>query len=200
MVDRPPRCDCGGYPHDETCPRTLAKKAKKMTKKKDAPHVVIGHNSIRCINCGDELMLPLPLSVNVVVGMGEGFTKDHRECEPSEFGRKRFEFETPDEWFKSWDTGLSSKVIYHVMTDTYLPGKGSELPRDADDFGRCYRLLKKFAPWRATLSRVSDRFSEWAPIVKAWAELEELFEKKEFAKLHTRLTELGKHPQDVTNA
>lgn len=82
---------------------------------------------------------------------------------------------TPTEWLLSDDTGMSSKTILAVMTGS----TGSHIgypPADNDDFGRCYRLLKLFPQWRSRLQEVAVAFPEWGPKVKAWAELEALWE------------------------
>lgn len=82
---------------------------------------------------------------------------------------------TPTEWLMSDDTGTSSKTILSVMTNTSGHYLGSP-PADNDDFGRCYRLLLVFPQWRSRLQEVADRFPAWGPMVKAWEELETLWE------------------------
>lgn len=85
---------------------------------------------------------------------------------------------TPEAWLRGTDTGRSSLCIYHVM----VGGDRREsaifkgfLPLDWDDFGRCYRLLKKFPAWRARLPEVAKRFPEWEGVVKKWDCIEKAF-------------------------
>lgn len=83
-------------------------------------------------------------------------------------------------WLRSWDTGLSSLTIHHVLRPALWQGQSRPCPpSDPSDFGRCHRLLKIAPPeWRANLSRVTDRFPEWAPLVARWSDLEALYEKE----------------------
>lgn len=110
---------------------------------------------------------------------------------------------------QSGDTGVSSRTIYAVMTMTgqadgakagsptglaALHKVGADIPYDADDFGRCYRLLKRHPAWVARLGEVADRFPEWKPLVESWAELTALWELESptgyAPKLDARLSRL----------
>lgn len=158
--------------------RRAAKKAKKS-----APHVVMGGKGVRCLNCGTEEDAHFPVRLEVLKAIGNAFEKEHAHCEPSEAGAARLAFKTPAEWLDSWDTGVSSKTIWWVMTGLN-PGFGSPLgcgpdvPHDPDDFGRCYRLLAAFPDWRARLPEVSARFPAWSRLVAHWADLEKLYEEE----------------------
>lgn len=84
---------------------------------------------------------------------------------------------TPMEWLMSDDCGTSSETICMVMTSSNpLHHRLGRPPSDNDDFGRCYRLLKLFPEWRSRLPEVAQRFPAWGPLVKAWTELETLWE------------------------
>ncbi len=78
-------------------------------------------------------------------------------------------------WIDGGDTGASSKTIWHILTK--LPGKVHryDVPHDADDFGRCARLLEHIPEWRARLVEMADRCSEWKAIVYNWDELVDLY-------------------------
>lgn len=80
------------------------------------------------------------------------------------------------EWLMSDDTGMSSQTIFSVMTRTKsrLP---YGTPLDADDFGRCHRLLNKFPEWRERLNEVALLLPEWGPLVREWSRLTELYLK-----------------------
>ena len=78
-------------------------------------------------------------------------------------------------WIVGGDTGISSKTIWSVMMGAE-PSYPCE-PSDPDDFGRCYRLLKIAPPsWRASLSRVSEKYPVWTALVRQWDELTALYE------------------------
>lgn len=79
-----------------------------------------------------------------------------------------------NQWITGRDTGISSKVIWSVM-QMVTPGD-TGVPHDADDFGRCYRLLKIVPEWRATLPLVSRQYPEWTAIVREWDRLTALYE------------------------
>lgn len=145
-----------------------------------AKHIVMGPNSLRCLNCGREQELVMPCSISVLQGAGAGFTKDHYDCEPSAAGKARFEYTNPWEWHRSWDTGISSLVIYSVMEDALMPKTyGKEFfPHDPADFGRCHRLLKVGDQYRERLHEVSDKYPQWEGFVDAWDELTALWEEE----------------------
>jgi len=85
---------------------------------------------------------------------------------------------TPMEWLMGGDTGISSKTILSAMTGTPMTGGfGPDIPGDGVDFGRCYRLLKLFPEWRANLSKVSDAYPQWTPLVREWDSLEKAYEE-----------------------
>lgn len=148
-------------------------------------HVTVGFNSVRYLHCGREQEIAMPCSVNVYKGICEGFTEDHRHCEPSPAGKARFEYSTPEEWLRSWDAGTSALTIYNVLRGGVnvlrdgvgFGSHGPDIPYDPADFGRCYRLLEVAPPsWRESLRRVAERHPAWQPFVDAWDELTALYE------------------------
>jgi hypothetical protein len=82
---------------------------------------------------------------------------------------------TPTEWLLSDDTCMSSKTICAVMTGTKYADP--DVPYDAGDFGRCYRLLELFPEWRARLPEVAAKHPKWGPLVSAWDELTALYRR-----------------------
>lgn len=165
-----------------------------MTKKKTAGHVVLGNNSLRCLNCGDEYHIDMAqgISLGMMAGMARGYAADHRKCKPSVAGRARFEYTTPEQWARSWDTGMSSMTIYNFM-QTGLTQRAAT-PSDPSDFGRCYRLLKVAPEWRERLCEMAEAIEVWRPLVLVWAELEKLFEEEspsgKCPRLFARMQEL----------
>lgn len=159
-------------------------------------HVVMGNNSLRCLNCGDESFLNMSrgLSINMMLGLSKGFSKDHARCKPTARGRERFEYTTPGGWLKSWDTGQSSLTIYGFMDSGRTINVS--VPHDPADFGRCYRLLKVAPAWRARMWEMGAEIPAWSKLCDAWSELETLFEEEspsgECPKLYARIQELGR--------
>lgn len=97
---------------------------------------------------------------------------------------------TPIDWLMSGDTGTSSKTICSVMTGSDTPKFGPDVPHDADDFGRCYRLLQLFPDWRRRLPEVAAVHPKWGPMVAAWDELTALYEAKDYDRFWTRIQAL----------
>lgn len=88
---------------------------------------------------------------------------------------------SPLAWLLSGDTGISSTTIWSVMMGEKPSGGGGfgpSVPWDPSDFGRCYRLLKRFPAWRKRLGEVADALPDWAPLVREWDELERLYEQE----------------------
>lgn len=81
-------------------------------------------------------------------------------------------------WLSNGDTGISSETIWSVMMGRPVKERHWNMPRDPDDFGRCYRLLKIMPSWRERLPEVSAKFPGWKPLVDAWDELTALYEQE----------------------
>src|SRR5271154_1854162 len=131
-------------------------------------HTFMGNNSVRCFNCGTEQKFAEAegggFDINVMLGTMKGFDKGHAKCKPSQRGKDRFIYKTPDEWFASWDTGTSSITLYAIISGKpVMPSSRPEPPSDPSDFGRCYRLLKLIdhAVHVETLKTVAARFPSW---------------------------------------
>lgn len=93
-------------------------------------------------------------------------------------------------WLRGVDTGASSKTIFfHLCGENYSwqveasAGRGFDgmtaAPRDGADFGRCYRLLKRFPEWRARLPELAAKLpdTQWPKLVAKWDELTGIYEK-----------------------
>jgi len=82
-------------------------------------------------------------------------------------------------WIMGGNTGISSKVIFSVMTgapvELVLQGWTPDVPHDPSDFGRCYRLLKEFPEWRKRLREVSDKYTPWTAFVMNWGRLSDMY-------------------------
>lgn len=83
-----------------------------------------------------------------------------------------------ERWWKGLDVGMSSAAIFAVFCEPQFQFEAKEMsrgaiPRDADDFGRCCRLLDAFPEWRPQLNRVAEAYPEtkWKTIVDRWDEI-----------------------------
>jgi len=94
------------------------------------------------------------------------------------------------QWLLGGDTGMSSKTICAVMAGVKTPPYCGDVPGDPDDFGRCYRLLKLIPTWRARMQEVADRYKEWGPLVREWAELTRMYEAQQTMVMYKRMKEL----------
>jgi hypothetical protein len=87
----------------------------------------------------------------------------------------------PEErWWNGIDVGASSAAVFAVFCKEKFRFAAQEMsrgavPRDADDFERCSRLLGLFPKWRAELERVANAYPDgaWPKIVSKWDELEQ---------------------------
>lgn len=73
------------------------------------------------------------------------------------------------EWLSSGSTGASAESIA-----AHLAGHGSQwgdYPHDADDFGRCERLLDLVPSLRADLHRMAEVNAYWAALVPHWDDI-----------------------------
>jgi hypothetical protein len=129
-----------------------------------------------CTRCGEGLTINLPQRFEVVTGAMLGFVRAHAHCEPGQYFPKPPM--NPEEWAAGRDTGISSLTIYRVMTGKPSHNGTYHTPRDPDDFGRCYRLLKLFPQWRSRLPEFAEKFPKWARLIAEWDELTALYEEE----------------------
>lgn len=106
----------------------------------------------------------------------------------------------PARWFAGYDTGNSSLTIADCFCN--IPGGSMDLnkslPRDADDFGRCVRLLDAMPKWRARLSHVAKTSPEWEPLINEWEQLERMYRNGHLDQVSTFLRELSNTTQVVS--
>lgn len=100
-------------------------------------------------------------------------------------------------WMLGGDTGVSSETIVRVAAGIE-PGEDDnfDAPYDPSDFGRCYRLLRKFPELNKKLPLVAKKCKAFAPLVANWDELVALWEEESnngtgrAPKLYARMKEL----------
>lgn len=97
------------------------------------------------------------------------------------------------------DMGMSSKTIYSVFQrDKSCLDSHPDIPYDPDDFGRCYRLLKKIKQGKELIEKVAKEYPMWTPFAREWDELTRLWEEesqrpeKTAPKLYKKMQELVK--------
>jgi hypothetical protein len=84
-------------------------------------------------------------------------------------------------WISGRDTGISSKTMFAALSGADIGPKklncfeGRDIPKDMDDFGRCYRLILAVPEWRDYLGRVSMVFPAWTPFIREWETLQSLY-------------------------
>lgn len=83
------------------------------------------------------------------------------------------------EWWRSGDTGLSSRYIAAVFCDIPAMRQITEeaAPRDTSDVGRCVRLLDLAAAngldWRGRIGSLATGHGDrWAALARRWTEIE----------------------------
>lgn len=95
-------------------------------------------------------------------------------------------------WIVGGDTGISSKTIWSVMNG--VDPDWADVPHDCDDFGRCFRLLLLVPEWRRRLELVAYAYPKWAPMVREWDSLSQLYmaglKTDDFNALNQRLRQL----------
>lgn len=91
-------------------------------------------------------------------------------------------------WALGTDTGTSAMTLLLVLGESAAAkarvssrlcgGRIPDAPHDADDLGRCIRLLDRFPAWRERLDEVAAAHPVWAPLVAALGELEALYREE----------------------
>ena len=104
-------------------------------------------------------------------------------------------------WLAAGERGLSSEAIVQRLTgikvNTGRDEGAVEPPHDPSDFRRCVELLESVPPARTYLPLMADVSPQWARIVDAWDELENLLSEEEHRtdgkapRLYRRLKQLA---------
>jgi hypothetical protein len=82
-----------------------------------------------------------------------------------------------ERWWKGLDVGTSSAAIFAVFSNLHREAardlSRGAVPHDADDFGRCKRLLELFPEWIASLDLVAIAHPDtpWPRLVERWQDL-----------------------------
>lgn len=111
-------------------------------------------------------------------------SEDGSEYLRNELDKSLSDYDKDVAWIKGWDTGISSKTLYYFFHDNDI-WDHADAPRDADDFGRCYRLMKKFPEWDIKKAKAIPR---WEELVDRWTELVDLYEQKKYDEVYVILS------------
>ena len=95
---------------------------------------------------------------------------------------------TPAEWLASDDVGLSSSYMITVLTSIGHPSPNGDAPRDADDLGRCIRMVKACG-LEDKVSLMLDMGQQWKRIAKNWEHLVKLYEQEQYSEIYAFLRE-----------
>lgn len=82
---------------------------------------------------------------------------------------------SPHEWLASDDVGLSSKYMISVLAGLGSPLPNGDTPRDADDLGRCIRMVKA-CDLESQIPRLLIMGDTWKKIAENWQKLNALYD------------------------
>jgi hypothetical protein len=83
------------------------------------------------------------------------------------------------DWLRSDEVGLSSRYLASVLSGRFIADR--HYPRDADDFGRCVKLLDAAPELREHLPLMHEHGEEWSRLVGRWQEAEKAYRDGDFA-------------------
>lgn len=92
-------------------------------------------------------------------------------------------------WLQSDDVGTSSKVMARYLISRTAAVE-LDYPRDADDFGRCYRMLRACNINPERVIEMTTVSTQWAALSLAWPILETLHEANNQSELSNRIDQL----------
>lgn len=88
-------------------------------------------------------------------------------------------------WLVSHDTGRSSLTMVSRNFDLPIYDPSWSYPHDADDFGRCYRLLK--ADPKIKIEKMKGFNRIWDDLVDMWQELTDMYEQSEGRGIYRKI-------------
>lgn len=90
-------------------------------------------------------------------------------------------------WLSSDDTGASSCFMAQILSGLMQPNQHGDYPRDADDLGRCIRLLEAVPELVDRLERLKQCGPFWHLVVTNWCHWESLYRAEQFAELYDEM-------------
>jgi hypothetical protein len=96
-------------------------------------------------------------------------------------------------WLVSDDTGSSSRFMARVLSAPEQIDQHGDYPRDADDLGRCFRLIEAAPELAQNLERMKQCGPHWKLVILNWEKWKDLYESEESNKLHHAMKEAYRH-------
>lgn len=101
------------------------------------------------------------------------------------------------EWIATHHVGVSSKTMWTglmgVSSKPQYPFVSFDIPYDSDDFSRCYDLVKfcEVDP-ENDFPKILQCFPWFAPIIRNWRRLVEMYEAEDHKGVHNLLLDVRK--------
>jgi|TARA_B110000211_G_scaffold207660_1_gene243635 hypothetical protein len=95
---------------------------------------------------------------------------------------------TPTEWLASDDVGMSSRYLLSLLTDEALFKAEYAVPHDADDLGRCIRMVE-VCHLQESLQKLEKQECKWKEIGERWWDLVELYTDKDYKQIYDFLSD-----------
>lgn len=104
------------------------------------------------------------------------------------------------EWIATHHTGLSSIAMWSALMGRQPAKIWFGIPHDADDFSRCYDLVK-FCEISTDddFPKIIQVLPWYAPILDKWEELSEMFEDRDYRGVNVLLRKLLRECQSIKN-
>ena len=99
-------------------------------------------------------------------------------------------------WLISDDTGMSSEYMAGELSGQF--SRPYAHPYDADDFGRCSRLLVAVPELRERLDQMRLKSAEWSRLVYCWEQVEAAIRSEDYADANSLVVNAVRSAQTVT--
>ena len=160
-------------------------------------HTTIRNGALFCLHCGKGQTIKTPIGISEMWEMFKDFNADHAKCKktwtPPEPDMSLSEIERVDWWMQYGERGISSNtmvcVCYSIETKDIMQDFGFCHPLDADDFRRCWLLVKAVPEIKKRFLALSLVSFEWCGIVEGWEALAAMFEAKD-SNFHIQLEKI----------
>ncbi|MDV1094995.1 hypothetical protein ACSI5N_25565 (plasmid) [Raoultella ornithinolytica] len=90
-------------------------------------------------------------------------------------------------WLASDDTGASSRFMAGILSERQPLGHHGDYPRDADDLGRCIRLLEAAPELVGNFDRLKHCGPYWQLVTINWKRWEALYRDENYAELYDEM-------------
>ena len=94
---------------------------------------------------------------------------------------------TPQQWLESDDVGMSSRYMITVLANLGFPMPDGDIPLDADDLGRCIRMVEA-CNLKSEIPRLFEMGDSWKRIAENWDKLNDLYKKDNYEEIYNFLS------------